>query len=133
MLGFGTVGVGHVWHLTLKSEQYVDELISHGDFEISGREVSVSRLQSMFLSATVFWLPFWVPEEHVTDSLEKLLEERVDITSEGKSYRAFLFVPGIPTVCFNCGRVGHMKNTCPGQQDSRLAVKRPSSSPVQIP
>ena len=47
MVGFGTVGVGHVWHLTLKSEQDVEELISQGDFDIEGGVgVSVSRLGS---------------------------------------------------------------------------------------
>ena len=56
----------------------------------------------------------------------------VEIASEGKVYRAFLFVPGRPTVRFNCGRVGHMRGSCPGKDDE-TTFKRPSSSPVEIP
>ena len=56
----------------------------------------------------------------------------VDIQSEERVYRAFLFVPGRPAVCFDCGLTGHMKNACPGKQSSRTIFTRPLS-PVSIP
>ena len=167
MVGFGTVGVGHVWHLTLVSEEDAELLEEQGDFTIKNRQVSVSRLKSNLLTATIYWLPFWVPHDDVVDSLQALLDDRVtctyiqipqhgfhgcystqrkirspvdlkdlpyfiDITSEGRVYRAFLFVPGRPAVCFDCGHSGHMKNACPGVKKPSSGFKRPSD-PVDIP
>ena len=43
MVGFGTVGVGHVWHLTLLTEEDAELLDQQGDFTIKDRQVSVSR------------------------------------------------------------------------------------------
>ena len=56
----------------------------------------------------------------------------IDIESEGRTYRTFLIVPGRPSVCFDCGRSGHMKNGCPGVQPPKSSSKIPSS-PIQIP
>ena len=166
MEAFGTVGVGHVWHLTLDSPEAVDTIIDNGHFVVNDRSVSVSRLSSILTSATLFWLPYWVPHDHVVDCLESVLDDRVScnyvrlpqhgfsscystqrkihsavdlkklpyfitISSEGRSYRSFLFVPGRPAMCFGCGQVGHMKNDCPDAPKNRHSFKRPSS-PIQI-
>ena len=167
MVGFGTVGVGHVWHLTLLTEEDAELLDQQGYFSIKDRQVSVSRLKSNLLTATIFWLPFWVQHDDVIDSLQTYLDDRVactciqipqhgfhgcystqrkirspvdlkdlpyfiDITSEGRVYRAFLFVPGRPAVCFDCGLSGHMKNACPGVKETLSGFKRPSD-PIDIP
>lgn len=75
--GFGTVGVGHIWHLTLTSQCYVDDLITQGDFVLRGRAVAVSKLGTALLSATLFWLPFWVAHEDVITSFGELLQDKV--------------------------------------------------------
>lgn len=147
IVAFGTVGVGHVWHLTLIDSHDVEVVLEQGDFEIKGRDVSVSAFDTSLLTGTLFWLPFWVPHRDVEDSLGKLLADAVTsmyvtipqpgyrdcfstqrkirsvtdmsdlpyfipITSEGHTYRTFLFVPGRPPVCFKCSQSGHMKNSC---------------------
>lgn len=167
LVAFGTVGVGHVWHLTLQSVDDVDTVIDQGNFTIRNRSVCVSRLASILTSATLFWLPYWVPHDDVIASLELLLDDRVscnyvqlpqhgfagcfstqrklrspvdmknlpyfvNISSEGRLYRTFLFVPGRPAVCFSCAKVGHMKNSCPDDQANRQSFKRPSSA-IDIP
>ena len=80
MEGFGTVGVGHVWHLTLKDPSDVDTLIDQGDFVVLSRNVSVTKLQSVLLTATLFWLPFWVPHSDVVDSFQGLLDDYISCT-----------------------------------------------------
>ena len=173
ILGFGTVGVGHVWHLTLTEQCYVQDILDQGDFEIQGRKVAVSKLSSALLSAVLFWLPFWVNHSDVIASLGKLLNDRVTceyvridqkgfpgcystqrrirsatdltdlpyfipVTSEGQTYRTFLFVPGRPPACFACNRIGHMKNTCPGTsnpdppQPVEDIVSEPSSHALDV-
>lgn len=58
-----------------------------------------------------------------------VLPHFLNVTSEGKNYRCFVFVPGRPTVCFNCGQQGHMRSKC---ASSGLAVNPPSPvSPVE--
>ena len=163
MEAFGTVGVGHIWHLTLKSCDDVDTITDRGDFEIKDRSVTVSRLSSVLTSATLFWLPYWVPHDDVVDSFESLIDDIVSgnyvqllqhgfsgcfstqrkirspvdmknlpyfltISSEGRTYRTFVFVPGRPAICFGW----HMKNTCPDALQNRQSFKRPSS-PIHIP
>lgn len=71
---FGTVGVGHIWHLTFKSIQDSDMFQRvHSRFTICNNEVSV--LASKYLDtlnvATIYWLPYWVPHEDVVLSLAK--------------------------------------------------------------
>ena len=75
--GFGTVGVGHIWHLTLTSQCYVEDVIAQGDFSIRGRTVVASKLSTSLLSAVLYWLPFWVKHEDVITSLGKLLDDTV--------------------------------------------------------
>ena len=75
--GFGTVGVGHIWHLTLTSQCYVEDLIAQGDFVLKGRAVKVSKLSTALLSAVLFWLPFWVSHDDVLTSLGELLHDQV--------------------------------------------------------
>ena len=75
--GFGTVGVGHILHLTLTSQCYVEDVIAQGDFSIRGRTVVASKLSTSLLSAVLYWLPFWVKHEDVITSLGKLLDDTV--------------------------------------------------------
>jgi len=148
---FGTVGVGHVWHLTVDSEVVAKAIVAQGDFFIGEVPVNVKLMDLVSFTIFVHWLPFWVPHLDVERSLCRALEGnytssyvRIDqkgfpgcfstqrrvhstvdvrqlphflsIRSEGINYRAFLFIPGREPVCFQCGKLGHMKDKCGGKQ-----------------
>jgi hypothetical protein len=151
MEAFGTVGVGFVWHLTLKNVSNVQSVLGqseNGNFFIRDIiPVHVCRYSEIKHTATLFWLPYWVKNEEVENVLSQLVGSKVavsyiripqqgfhgcystqrkvlcpaglsklphfiNIESEGVKHRCFLFVPGRPPICFQCGSVGHMKSKC---------------------
>lgn len=155
MVAFGSVGVSHIWHLTCVSESAVDVLVSNGDFLIKENSipVRVSRLSDIPTVAVVHWLPFWIDNFVIENTLRNHLPSStsiavshklvsgggfsnvystqrrvqgvgdlsglpyfVEIESQGKRYRAHIFVPGREQVCFSCHKVGHMKGQCPQVQ-----------------
>ena len=80
MLAFGTVGVGHVWHVTLLDDQSASMLLDQGHFSLHGKEVSVARLSTLAHTAFLYWLPFWIPNDLVEEALESLLGDCVTST-----------------------------------------------------
>jgi hypothetical protein len=78
---FGTVGVGYVWNVTFRSIQVGDAVLAStedGNFFV--REVipiHVAKFCEVKQSATLFWLPFWVPNDVVSNHLSKILKSKV--------------------------------------------------------
>lgn len=77
IIAFGTVGVGYIWHLTLKSLPDVDRVIDRGNFYIGDFLVQVSRFSDMCNIGTLYWLPYWVPHDDVVSNISKLLGSRL--------------------------------------------------------
>jgi hypothetical protein len=73
---FGTVGVGYVWHLTLKTLEFLNDILSNvdqsGHFSIGDIQVHVSKYSDIQNTATLFWLPYWVCHQDVQSSISKL-------------------------------------------------------------
>jgi hypothetical protein len=67
---FGTVGVGFIWHLTLKTPEDIDPILAVTDegniFVKNVIPVHVCKFIEIQHSATLFWLPYWVPNDHVS-------------------------------------------------------------------
>jgi hypothetical protein len=78
---FGTVGVGYVWNLTLTHSHHVDVVLSktdNGNFFVKNViPVFVSRFTEVKQSATLFWLPYWVPNDLVIQQLSIVLGSKV--------------------------------------------------------
>ena len=74
---FGTVGVSHVWHLTLDDLNDVDSLVDQGDFKVKSYPVAVTKFDDGCYSATLHWLPFWVPNCVVESCIGSLLSDDI--------------------------------------------------------
>ena len=86
---FGTVGVGHVWHITLSDKHAVQRLLDMGDFKIKDRRVRVSSLANSFNVAKLLWLPYWIPHDTVENTLGDLLMDSVNCSYIRMSQKGF--------------------------------------------
>lgn len=150
-VAFGTVGVGHVWHMTFYAPELAESFLQgHTAFCIGDRQtpVEVTKYSELLNVGTIFWLPFWVPHNHIIQAIDSYLDNSqiscqyvtvpqrgykdcystqrriectgslkdlpyfVNVESEGKTYRGFVFIPGREALCFKCGLKGHMKSSC---------------------
>lgn len=75
---FGTVGAGHIWHLTLKNISDVQLVLDLGNFYIADDIlVQTSRLSDVIFTGVLHWLPYWVPHKDVCQSIEKLTAGKI--------------------------------------------------------
>jgi hypothetical protein len=81
---FGTVGVGYVWNLTLKSSDHIDVVLAATDngnyFVKQVIPIFLSKSTEVLQSATLFWLPYWVSNDHVASVLSNLIGSKVSCT-----------------------------------------------------
>lgn len=80
---FGTVGVGHIWHITFNQVADADEFIgTYSKFVICDNlvEVSVSKYADTLNVGTIFWLPYWVPHSDVVRTIASYTENRATCT-----------------------------------------------------
>lgn len=71
---FGPVGSGNVWHLTLRNLEDVQPVLDLGNFSIADNiHVQNSKLTDAHFTGILYWLPHWVPDKDVCDSIAKLL------------------------------------------------------------
>lgn len=77
---FGTVGVGHIWHLTFLRPKDADKFCSdHPNFRVGedNIHVEVSKYTDELNVGMLHWLPFWVPHEDVITAISQYTGERV--------------------------------------------------------
>lgn len=69
----GTVGVGHVYHVTFFHESKAISVVKTGNFQVRGVPVVVQHMPTVSFTVFVHWVPYWVPHGDVERSLEKVL------------------------------------------------------------
>jgi len=70
---FGTVGVGHIWHLTCDSPEVAKLIVDAGNFAIGDIPVVVTLMQEVSFTVFLHWVPFWVPHVDVERALGAML------------------------------------------------------------
>jgi hypothetical protein len=90
IVAFGTVGIGNVWHLTLKDIKDVELVLTLGNFDIANNIlVQISRYNDACFTAILYWLPLWVPHSDVCHTLENLLSSKITCQYMNISQRGF--------------------------------------------
>jgi len=72
---FGTVGVGHMLHLTVDDAKAAKNIVQYGDFSIGSVPAKVSWMDLVTFTAFIHWIPYWVPDADVEKALDSLLHD----------------------------------------------------------